>query len=143
MSDEDFILCRDSFANERMRGDFASGTDDCGRLNLHKGTNRSLIPHLATVEVHELRLRNSYVAAEQHVGGDGHLEICGFRGRSARSPVFRAILTWPGGEEVVVQPFEASRSEWQVEAVEFERDQLSPARPQWQGPDQRACGARC
>jgi hypothetical protein len=67
VTNEDFILDRHAFANERMAGDLTIAPDPGILLDLHEGSDLRVIANLTPVQVYEIS--QFHVPAQLHVRG--------------------------------------------------------------------------
>jgi hypothetical protein len=72
MTDEDFILDDDAFANETVGRDLAAGPDDSASLDLYECADPRLVAHCAAVEIHQVRMKDADVLSELDISADGH-----------------------------------------------------------------------
>ena len=100
MPDENFVLQRDTFANETMRGNLAARTDLATRLNFYKGADPAILTDPASINVYEVGMGNRNVAPDSAVQ-DWQL----------RTPMLDiAVLLWRVVRNVVLDPKMTNRA---------------------------------
>lgn len=67
MADKNLLFDGDTFANEGVRRDLASGSDGCVFLNLDEGPDLRLITNRATLKIHQTGVEDPDVLAELYI----------------------------------------------------------------------------
>src|SRR5262249_35574013 len=73
VSDEHLVLDRYPLADERMRGDLAACADDRSLLNLDERPNLGGGSHTTSIQVHEVRVKDEDIIADEDVGSNRHV----------------------------------------------------------------------
>ena len=67
MADKNLLFDGDTFTNEGVRRDLASGSDGCVFLNLDEGPDLRLITNRAAVKIHQTGVEDPDVLAELYI----------------------------------------------------------------------------
>ena len=73
MSDEHLVLDGHALADETMRGYLAARADLGADLDFDKGADPRVVTNLASVQIHDIRMKDPHIAAELDVLRYGHL----------------------------------------------------------------------